>query len=906
MKDRSSHRSTEFYAQSAAATPTSRKVGVPCHQDWVVPRPRLMERLKRAAQGPLTIVIGPPGAGKTVEATAWAVTGKAPGPVAWVSLSKADHSQDLFWPYVVDALGSVGVRGIHVPQAAGDEGVFYTGPAAGLAAGLAAALADRESPVVLVLDDFQPDPNSGLLDEMVYLIRNAGPALRLILISRQDPPLPLHRYRLTGALTELRVGELAFNERETHALLAQHRVSLSRQNVQALCERTEGWAAGLRLAAMSMEGHPDPETFAVQFAGDDRAVVGYLIEEVIHAQSPGMRHLLLTTSVAERFDAELAGELAGEDAARCFPAMMEQNAFVVPLGRGWYRYHHMFSDALQLILRHETPGAPPSLHRRAAAWFSRKDLLAEAVRHAARAADWRYASWLIVDHLAVGVVAGLGTGRPFAELAEVIPEAAMAAAAEPEPALVVAAAALARGDDDTCAGGLRRAEQLLEGLPSDHAIPARLAAGVLRLARPSPQHLKGLQNTLAAMDTLLAGLPGKPLDEHPELAALVQYARGMVKLWRGELTGAAAALRSALGPAAEAGSDFQRRQCLGGLALAEALLGRFRQAADLATKAAQLSEVSASPSGRRVAVAHLASAWVAVERYRLDEARLELRKARLAIRQTPNALMSALWCLVTSRAELAMGAPEHAIEALHQARLDAGGPSWLDRRLAVAEAEAHADAHAPVAAAAAAQRAGGAESADSLVALARARLCAGDRAAAAGLLRPALSESMAAPSDVRVEAWLLDAGMAYHAGDHSRGRRSLDRALRLGEREQLVLPFAMARTWLYAVLRRDVELLRTHRRLLEPLAMGTSDRLTPVGAVEGIGAKGDVIIYGRLSARELDVLRHLSDMLTTEEIAMEMYVSVNTVKTHLKSIYRKLAVTRRGEAVRRAHHLELL
>src|SRR3954454_8679111 len=125
MTDRSSHRSIEANAQSAAAGPTCRKIGVPCHQDWVIPRPRLMERLKRAAQGPLTIVIGPPGAGKTVEATAWAVTGKTPGPVAWVSLSKADHSQDLFWPHVVAALRSVGVLGIPNPRAAGDEGVFH-------------------------------------------------------------------------------------------------------------------------------------------------------------------------------------------------------------------------------------------------------------------------------------------------------------------------------------------------------------------------------------------------------------------------------------------------------------------------------------------------------------------------------------------------------------------------------------------------------------------------------------------------------------------------------------------------------------------------------------------------------------------------------------------------------------
>jgi LuxR family maltose regulon positive regulatory protein len=896
MSDRSPLHS---YEKLTGAAPICRtKINVPTQQDWVIRRPRLRERLRRGVKGPLTVVTGPPGAGKTVEVAAWAAAGMAPGPVAWVSLDKADLCQELFWPQVVAAMRSAGVEGIPNPSPAREQSLFR--------AGLAAALAGRETPAVLVLDDFQPDPDSSLLNELSYILKNTGPVLRLVLISRRDPPLPLHRYRLARELTELRAEDLAFSERETQALLAQHRVSLSREGVQALRERTEGWAAGLRLAAMSMERHPDPEMFARQFAGDDRAVVSYLMEEVIEAQPPQMRHLLLATSVAERFDAELAGELAGEDAARCFPAMVQQNAFVVSLGQGWYRYHHMFGGALDLILRHENPGVPASLHRRAATWFSRKELLADAVRHATYAGDWRYASWLIVDQLAIGAVAGLRTGRMFTELADAIPEAASSAAAEPEPALVVAAAALARGDDDTCAGSLRHAEHLLGGLPPDHAPSARLAARVIRLARPAPLHLDALNGALGDLERLLEELPGKPLDAHPELAALVHCGRGKVHLWRGELAEALVALRAALDPAAEAGSDLQRRRCLGALALVAALRGGFRQASEFAVKAAQLPEVSESPVGLRVADAHLAGAWVALEHYRLDVVRLELMKTRLAIRQTPDALTSALCGLVTARAEIAGGSPEQAIEALDEARLCARGLPWLDRRLAVVEAEAYAAAQAPAAAAAAAQRAGGAGSADSLVALARARLCAGDGPAASGTLRPALVESMAAPNDVRVDAWLLDAHLAYRGGDRSRGRRSLDRALRLGERDQLALPFAMAKTWLQTVLRHDAELLRAHRRLLEPLAMGTLDPAIQVAAGEGIGSNGDVSIYGRLSVRELDVLRHLSDMLTTEEIATEMYVSVNTVKTHLKSIYRKLAVTRRGEAVRRAHHLELL
>jgi LuxR family maltose regulon positive regulatory protein len=862
----------------------------------------VLERLGRGACGPLTVVTGPPGAGKTVAVSAWAAGGKTPGPVAWVSLDAADHETDLFWRQVVSALRQAGVEGLPRRPRTGHAHIFLTK--------LATAIAGRETPVVLVLDDFQPDTDTPLVDEVTYVVRNTGPVLRLVLISRRDPPLPLHRYRLTGELTEIRADTLAFGERETGALLAQHGVSLSAESVRALCERTEGWAAGLRLAAMSMEGHPAPEAFAAQFAGDDHAVVGYLMEEVLESQPADMHRLLLATSTARRFNAELAAELGGAEAGRCFPALVRQNAFVLPLGHGWYRYHHMFGDALNLILRHESPGEVADLYRRAAAWYSRKGLLADAVHHAARAGDWRYASWLIVDRLAIGQVLGLYAGHPFAVLVGDIPEHMWSAAAEPEPALVAAAAALARGDEETCTDALRRADELLAALPTDDALTARLAAAFIRLAWPSPRHLASIKSTLDEVDALLERLPGRPLDDHAELRALVGCGRGAAELRAGRPAEAAAAFRAALPAAVDAGSDLLRRWCLGGLALVEALLGRFRQAAESATKAAQLPEVSTSPAGRRVAAAHLASAWVALAQYRPSEARLELAKTRQAMNEsgdeTRDALLSVLGGLVTARTEIATGSPGRAIEALEVARKQAGDLPWLRRRVALVEAEAHAAAGAAGAAHEAARRAGGAKTADSAVALARVSLGVGDRAAAAKVLRPALVESMAAPNDVRVEAWLLDARLAYEAGDPSHGRRSLDRALRLGEREQLRLPFAMARNWLYAVLRRDPELVRPHRRLLEPLWAEAGAPAPPGVMADGGAADGDARVYGRLSTRELDVLRHVSEMLTTEEIAVEMYVSINTVKTHLKSIYRKLAVTRRGEAVRRAQHLELL
>ncbi|WP_131732258.1 LuxR C-terminal-related transcriptional regulator [Actinomadura formosensis] len=856
------------------------KVCVPGGHPWVITRPHLMARLEKGTRGPLTVVTGPPGAGKSVVTASWAATGHRPGPVAWVSLDEPDHRPDVFWDLVVAALEQAGVADL--PRRTGHGHDMFC-------ARLAFTLSARATPVVLVLDDFHPPVGSALAHEVARVLKGAGPVLRLVLTSRSDPPLPLHRYRLMGELVEIRSGDLAFDDREVRELLAHHGVSVTPASVSALRRRTEGWAAGLRLAAMTMEGHPDPDGFAARFAGDDRAIVEYLVAEVLDAQPPEVRRLLLVLSVAERFDAELAAELAGPDAGELFADLVRRNAFVLPLGHGWYRYHAVFGAALNLILRHEHPAASTPLHRRAAAWFGRAGLPDEAVRQAVLAGDWSYASWLVIDGLAIGRLLGLADGRPLAALLGDIPDHAVSGTAEPEPSLVAAAVSLARGDDRACAEHLGRAEDLLAGLPDAHALPGRLAAGLIRLAAIRPVRHEHLRDLVRDLDRLLAAVSGP---ESPELRALVRYAHGLLELRAGRPGHAARAFRDAL-PATEAGGDLQRRRCLGSLALAEALQGRFRWAADLAAKAGRLPEVSTLPAGRRVATAHLACAWVALEDARLDEAQVELAKVRVANEQVPDDFLAVLHDLLTARLDIATGRPERALTVLDGTDEDAAELPWLRRRMRLAEAEAHMADGAPAAAIGPARDAGGAEGA---VALARVHLDRQDPAAASTAIRPVLTES-SAPAPVRLDAWLLDACLAYRTGDHSRGRRSLERALRLGEREGIRLPFARARGWLLPVLERDPELLRPHRRLIAPLV--------PAGTRTPAAPEAPAAV-DRLSAREREVLTLLAKMLTTEEIAAEMYISVNTVKTHLKSIYRKLAVTRRGEAVRRAHRLHLL
>lgn len=757
------------------------KIDVPPLPTWAIPRPRQTERLSRGALGPLTVVAGPAGSGKSALALLWAHTGRVPGPLAWVSCDGGDELPGVFWPCVLAALRHAGVD----VTAAGEAPVRGDALDYVFIARLAAGLAARSTPVALVLDDFVPPAGSVLAEGVAYLLKRAGPALRLVVVGRRDPPLPLHRYRLAGDLAELRMDDLAFNDLDTAALLAQHGVTLSRTSVTALRERTEGWAAGVRLAAMSMAGHSDPEGFVRQFTGDDQAVASYLLEEVLDTQSADMRRLMLATSVPERFNAELATALVGRTTGRLFASMVEQNAFFRPLGHGWYRGHQMLATFLRLRLRHETPGLAEHLQRKAAAWFNGQGLLAEAVRSAADAGDWPYASRLIVHQLAIGQALGLTHDRFTAELFRRMPHRVVTRAAarhEPEPALLCAAAALSRGDTSACEDALGHAERALAHLPEadgEHSATVRLTLAVLTLARTRTCDVPAAVSAAAAAQALFSEVSPEKLADRPELRALVLSARGGDELRRGRLKAAETTLLTGLSAATTVGNTALRRSCLEDLALLQALRGRFRAAAEFTARAEHVALATRSRPDRAGAAVLVAKGWVDLAGDRLDAAEYELSRAEIALQASPDPFVRAVRALVLGLTHIAEGRGDRALRALAGAR-EARPAPWLAQRLDVAERAARVVRPRP---------AGGLRTAD--------------------------------------------------------GRTP-----------------------------------------------------TPEAAVPRV--------LGTLSARELDVLVHLAQMMTTEEIAAELYLSVNTVKTHLKSVYRKLAVTRRTAAVRRARELRLL
>ena len=330
--------------------------------------------------------------------------------------------------------------------------------------GLAAALAAQDPPVTLVLDDLHLLTDPGVLDGLDYVLRNAGPGLRLVVSARMDPLLPLHRYRLAGRLAEIGTGDLAFTVAEAGLLLARHGHTLTPGSLERLTRRTGGWVAGLRLAAISMGTHPDPGQFAEELITDDSALTGYLVQEVLGTQPPAVRDVLLNTSILEQVSAQAARELTGnERAGTILPALAHANGFVQPIGSGWYRYHPLFAEVLRLTLKRDHPDRLAPLHRAAARWYERNGQLTDAVRHAARASDWPLAASIVIDGLAIGEIIGPRGTPSLADEFAGLPHGQ--AWTGPEPHLVSAAVALSAGRPAASTSALDAADGILARLP---------------------------------------------------------------------------------------------------------------------------------------------------------------------------------------------------------------------------------------------------------------------------------------------------------------------------------------------------------------------------------------------------------------------------------------------------------
>ena len=387
-------------AESPVAAPErdallATKLYIPGPRPGQVPRPRLTARLDEGLARGLVLVCAPAGYGKTVLLADWARHGGQPA--AWLSLDAGDNDPARFWHHVVAALDRArpGIGERMAPLLGPPGPLSFQGPVTALINNLAADEA------LLILDDYHLIDSQQVHESLAFLVEHRPAGICIMLASRSDPPLPLARLRARGQLTEMRVAELRFTLAEAAELLQHVAAALPDASVAALAARTEGWVAGLQLAALSLRGHGDAAAFVAAFTGSHRYILDYLAEEVLEQQDKQLRMFLLETSVLDRLSGPLCDAVTGREGSQALLEQAERaGLFLIPQDevRGWWRYHHLFAELLRARLQQEQPGRVTQLHRNAAAWYSGHGLPGDAIGHAAAAGEMLWAARIIEQH----------------------------------------------------------------------------------------------------------------------------------------------------------------------------------------------------------------------------------------------------------------------------------------------------------------------------------------------------------------------------------------------------------------------------------------------------------------------------------------------------------------------------
>jgi LuxR family maltose regulon positive regulatory protein len=825
------------------------QAATPAAPPATVRRERLEDRLDVHAGRAVAVVTGPAGSGKTVLLAAWAADRGA----AWLTLrphhlDPGQLARDLtaaLWPLGFElALGETAPAGVPAPirLLAGDE---------------PAAAADRPA---IVLDDFQVLRGPALA-LVAGLATASADRLALVIGSRSDPDLSLARLRLEGRLGELRADDLAFTTEEAAALMERHGVVLRAGQLERLMQRTQGWAAGLRLAALALQDEPDVERFLEDFAGDDHTVADYLSREVLAQHPPRIRDFLLRTSIADPLCGELADALTGgSGGARTLKALHEAGVLLQSLDRHnhWFRYHPLFAELLRARLALERPGLVCELHARAARWLVGAERGTEALSHAVAAG----ASPEMADLLAGQWLDLLLSAQP----SEAVLSAAGLRPADGRLAVVAAASALETGNPDQAAA--------LLGPPGGTGDDVEALAALIR-ARAG----RDVGAARRSSSALLRRTEGEGADARRLLAHLHL---GIAEFDSGSLDAAREALEVAWALAAEERRDRVLTEILGRCAALEVLAGRLARAQSAAGAALAIATRDAAPrtAGRAWAWASQATVHWLRDDSALAEAAAE--EAMLAAHACADAAATQVVRLVRGQIAAAHG-DERRARALRQVAIEglpAAGPvvaAWMDALgpCLWAPAVSH-------------------ERTDPLAAAA-ARLAAGDGLSALRRVEPLLDPGSDLHPTGRLYAWLIAAVARQALGSTHDAAQALEHALEMAAQEGYRRPFADGG----AAVRR---LLQGHAALPTAYA-ATVTELIDCLQPDAAPAPG---LIEPLSDRERDVLRLLPTLLTNTEIAGELFVSVNTVKTHVKSIYRKLEVSSRREAVARGRQLRLI
>jgi LuxR family maltose regulon positive regulatory protein len=871
----------------------------------VVSRPALFELLRTSAQ--VTALCAPAGSGKTVLLRSWISEAGLGGRVAWVSAQRSEPDPQQFWLSVLSALRQT------VPGAALVRELTAAPDLDGWAIveRLLKDLAPLGDRVWLVVDDVHELGSGDVLRQLELLILRASPELRIVLAARRDMRLGLHRRRLEGRLTEIRAADLRFTVAEAQELFQGAGVGLSSLALGLLHERTEGWAAGLRLAALSLAGHPDPERFAAEFSGSERTVAEYLLAEVLERQSEEVRRLLLRTSVLERVSGPLADALTGGTGAeRALLELEAANAFVVPVdaARTWFRYHHLFADLLQMELRSSAPDEVAALHQAAAQWFGDNAYPVEAVRHAQAARDWASAARLLADHWP-----GLhldGQAATVHALLAGFPAEVRAADAE----LAVLGAA-----DELAAGSLAEAARFLgfAELGAASVPPARrgqldvlLSMVRLLLARHRTnlpavaEEAQRLRLVADAPDTVLLGLS-------EELRALALINLGITEYW-GRIPEGKAHLEQGTTLARRIARPYLEFIGLAHLAsVASMRASPYRVAEELARQTIKLAERHGWTDEPTVGIAYICLAAGPTWRRQHEAAADWVQRAERTLRAEaePRTAMAVLF--VRALLELARGRDQDVLATFEAAErlsrlLDA--PEWPLMRTRALRLHAlvrlgeTGRAEQDIAEISERGRADG----DMRLAVAVLRLAQDDPRAATAVLAPVLTRAVPVPPTTWLaHAWLLEAVARDALGDYGPATDAMRRALDIAKVDNALMAFLFH---------------PPSRELFDRHAPDSGEQAALAAEVRSLlpqqpeqGNRGwssrwadSPPLVDPLSQGELRVLRYLPTNLSAPEIARELSVSVTTVRTHIHHLFLKLGAHRRSEAVAVARDLGLL
>ncbi|HEY5785278.1 MAG TPA: LuxR C-terminal-related transcriptional regulator [Microlunatus sp.] len=890
------------------------KMYVPQLRRGSVGRPRLMRRMQAGADARLTLISAPAGFGKTTVLAAWLhETAPADRSVAWLSLDATDNEPTQFWTYVATALeGAVSGVGTRALDALAASPV----PTDSVLTTLLNELVAAPGEVWLVLDDYHLVDSHEINEGVAFLLEHLPAQAHVVMSTRADPDLPLARWRVRGELVEIRAADLRFTSAEVTAYLtAVTGLDLAAADIAALEERTEGWIAALQLAALSLQGREDASGFIARFAGDDRYIVDYLVEEVLRHQTDAVRRFLLQSAVLDRLTGPLCDAVTGgDDGSEMLVALERANLFIVALDdrREWYRYHHLFADVLRARMLSEHPDQVALLHLRASEWYEGHDLAEAAVRHALAGRDFDRAAHLV--ELAASEIRRHRQEAMMYGWLKALPDHAVRR--RPVLSVFYGAMLMASGDLDAVEPRLDDAERALASVPEGPVpwtetadlltLPSTIAMYRAALAQARGDAAGTAEHAQRALD--LAG----PKD-HLARGGAAGFL-GFAAWAEGDVSAALETFTKAVASLHAAGSlvdGLTGTVVLGDLWVAA---GRPSQARRLCAQALRVAEAHGSPVARATAELHVGLSELDVEAGELESARQHLEAAAALADRAGMNEGRFRWFVARGLLARADGEPEEAVLLLDQAAAlyrpgffpDVRPIPALKARIWIAQGNlADADDWARYRGVSVTDDASYLHEFDHLtlvrllLARQRANLDHEGGVRAGGLLdrlRRAAEASGRAGS-------LLEIGVLRALVHAVRGRQgvALDCLARAfaeaPEPESCVRLFLDEGAPMTGLLRDAVHhgIGGDHPRRL--LSRDTAPGVEPPATDSSAGA---------LSDRELQVLRLLDSALTGPEIARELFVSRNTLSSHTKHIFTKLGATSRRAAVLRARERGLL